>query len=356
VLYHLSFWLKQHLSWANALHYVSMRGICALLTALAQSLFFGGWFIRRSRRFFRSQARVHAPQHHQESKNDMPTMGGIFILLTVVSSTLLWADLTCPKVWIFLGVLGGFGAIGAADDWQKIVTGHGIAARTKFALQLLVSGLSAVLWIGVAGGSTQLVLPLFKQFNPDLGGVLFTLWAIFVIVGTSNAVNLTDGLDGLAIGSLIPNFALFSLIAYAAGHIGIASYLHIPFAETAEVAVMGAALVGAALGFLWFNTYPAEIFMGDVGSLALGAGLATMALMAKQELLLPIAGGLFVVETVSVIIQVLSMRIRGKRVFRMAPLHHHFELLGWPESRITIRFGIISFVLCLLTLMMLKVR
>jgi len=203
--------------------------------------------------------------------------------------------------------------------------------------------------------STELIFPFFKHCRPDLG-LFFIPWAVFILVGCSNAVNLTDGLDGLAIGSLLPNFATFTLICYLAGHYGIAHYLQIPFAGTAEIVVIGAILIGASLGFLWYNAYPAQIFMGDVGSLALGAGLALMAIMAKQELLLSISGGLFVLETVSVMVQVLSVRYLGKRIFKMAPIHHHFELLGWPESRITTRFGIISLVLCLLALITLKLR
>lgn len=219
------------------------------------------------------------------------------------------------------------------DDWSKIRRNKGIYAVKKFSLQLITSfiAISAALWFGVI--DTTIVFPFFKWLMPDIG-LFFILWAIFVIVGTSNGVNLTDGLDGLAIGSLLPNFVMFSLIAYLAGHATFASYLQIPFAGSAEIAVISANLVGASLGFLWYNTYPAQIFMGDVGSLALGACLGLIALMAKQELLLPITGGLFVVETVTVVIQVLSYRLRGKRVFKMAPIHHHFELLGWQESRL----------------------
>ena len=263
--------------------------------------------------------------------------------------------MTCPQVWIFLFCILGFGALGFWDDWNKIRKNRGISSGIKFKLQVLVAFLVIIaLKIGT-NLSSELVFPFFKLCTPDIGW-LFIPWAIFVLVGCSNAVNLTDGLDGLAIGSLLPNFATFSLICYLAGHYGIAHYLHIPFAGTAEISIIGAILIGSSLGFLWYNTYPAQIFMGDVGSLALGAGLALMAIMAKQELLLPIAGGLFVLETVSVVLQVLSVRFRGKRIFKMAPIHHHFELLGWPESKITARFGIISLVLCLLTLITLKLR
>lgn len=285
----------------------------------------------------------------------MPTMGGVFILAIALINTLLWCDLSRPQVWIFLCCILGFGVLGFWDDWNKIHKNRGISSESKFKLQVLLAFFVVLALILTHSCSTELVFPFFKHCTPNLG-LFFVPWAIFIIVGCSNAVNLTDGLDGLAIGSLIPNFATFSLICYLAGHYGLAQYLHIPFAGTAEIAIIGAILIGTSLGFLWYNTYPAQIFMGDVGSLALGAGLALMAIMAKQELLLPFAGGLFVLETVSVILQVLSVRYLGKRMFKMAPIHHHFELLGWPESRITTRFGIISFVLCLLTLITLKLR
>jgi len=282
-------------------------------------------------------------------------MGGIFIIATVVLNTLLWADLTQPQPWLLMLCLVSFGAIGGWDDWCKISRKKGVSARAKLLLQVGAALMILGLWLWTANAPTTLTIPFFKHFQIDLG-ILFIVWAAFVLVGASNAVNLTDGLDGLAIGSLIPNFVTFSLIAYAAGHWGIASYLHIPFAGTAEVAILGATLVGASLGFLWYNAYPAQIFMGDIGSLALGATLALMALMAKQELLLSLAGGLFVFETITVIMQVFYFKLTGKRIFKMAPIHHHFELLGWPESKITARFGIITIVLCLLALMTLKLR
>jgi phospho-N-acetylmuramoyl-pentapeptide-transferase len=285
----------------------------------------------------------------------MPTMGGIFILMVVIINVFLWSDLANPQVWVFLGGLCSFGAIGGWDDWSKIYYKRGISARTKFLLQVGAAFMVVCAWLWWGYGQETIVFPFFKSFHPNIGW-LFIPWAIFIIVGCSNAVNLTDGLDGLAINALLPNFVIFSLIAYLAGHAQFATYLNIPFAGTAEIAVIGAMLIGASLGFLWYNTYPAQIFMGDVGSLALGAALALMALMSKQELLLIIAGGLFVVETVSVIVQVFSYRFLGRRIFKMAPLHHHFELMGWPESKITVRFGIISLILCLLALITLKLR
>jgi len=354
MLYHLSLYLKQFYPVFNVLHYVSVRAIISLLSSLGLSFILGNWFIAKSKILFRSKARQFTPENHK-AKDDMPTMGGIFILMVVLISTFLWCNLADARIWIFLFCLLGFGAIGFWDDWAKIRTRKGIAAKPKFILQCLVAGITGVLlWVtGVV--DTTIAIPFFKNLQPDLG-LLFIPWVMFILVGTSNAVNLTDGLDGLAIGSLMPNFATFSLLSYVAGHFILASYLQVPFTGCAEITVIGSILVGASLGFLWYNAYPAQIFMGDVGSLALGAGLALMALMAKQELLLPLSGGLFMLETVSVILQVFSYKYLGRRMFRMAPIHHHFELLGWPESKITVRFGIISLILCLLAVVTLKLR
>jgi len=354
MLYHLSLLLQQYCHPLNVIHYVSFRSIAALLTALTLSFLFGNWFIEKSRNLFTSKARDWTPESHR-LKDGMPTMGGVFILFNVLFSALLWANWGKSVVWVFLACLFGYGAIGFWDDWNKIKFKKGISERKKFYLQVLVATLVVVGWLWLTGASTSLCVPFFKGLNPNLG-LLFVPWAVFILVGCSNAVNLTDGLDGLAIGSLIPNFITFSLISYLAGHAKLAAYLNIPFADSAEITVLGATLVGASLGFLWYNAYPAQIFMGDVGSLALGSALAFMALIAKQELLLAVAGGLFVVETLSVIIQVWSFRYLGRRLFRMAPIHHHFELLGWQESKITVRFGIISLVLCLIALLTLKMR
>lgn len=336
------------------MHYVSVRAIGGLLTALLLSFAFGNKFINFCRSLFRVQSRPYTPENHR-AKDNLPTMGGLFILAIVIFSSLLWCDLTDPRVWTFLACLSGFGAIGGWDDWSKIRFRKGISAGLKLSLQFFVATIVVgmmLLWVKSCTGVT---IPFFKYVQPDLGW-FFAIWAIFILIASSNAVNLTDGLDGLAIGSLISNFAVFSLICYMAGHSFIASYLHIPFAATAEIAIIGSILLGASLGFLWYNTYPAQIFMGDIGSLALGAGWALMGLMAKQELLLPIAGGLFVFEALSVILQIFSLKIRGKRLFKMAPIHHHFELLGWPEAQITVRFGIITFMLCLCALITLKLR
>jgi len=354
MFYYISHLLVPYWSVFHVVHYVSFRAIAALLSSIILSFWIGSWFIDKSKMFFRSKARKWTPERHK-AKDDMPTMGGIFILMVVLINALLWSDLSNVQVWVFLGVLISFGAIGGWDDWSKITHKQGISARCKFGLQIIAATVVVLAWVYGAHGQATIVFPFFKSFHPDIG-IFFIPWAVFIIVACSNAVNLTDGLDGLAINSLMPNFVIFSLIAYLAGHWRFAEYLHIPFAGTAEIAVIGSMLIGASLGFLWYNTYPAQIFMGDVGSLALGAGLALMALMAKQELLLLIAGGLFVVETVSVIAQVISYRFLGRRIFKMAPLHHHFELMGWPESKITVRFGIISLILCLLALITLKVR
>lgn len=353
MLFHLSSYFQHVISGLNVVHYVSFRAMAALLTSLLFSFIFGQRFIATSRRLFRSKVRKWTPDSHQ-AKNDMPTMGGIFILMVVIINSLLWCNWLKPELWIFLGCLIGFGFIGFLDDWQKIKQYQGISARKKFSLQVLVASVTICLLI-LTGLPTFISFPFFKWLNPEIGW-FFVLWGAFVLVGCSNAVNLTDGLDGLAINSLIPNFATFSVLCFLAGNYKVAQYLHIPFAGSSEIAIVGATLVGASLGFLWYNTYPAQIFMGDVGSLALGSGLALMALICKQELLLVISGGLFVIEALSVIIQVLSYKFLGKKIFKMAPIHHHFELLGWQESKITVRFGIISLVLCIIALITLKIR
>lgn len=354
MIFHLSEYLVQYYSAFNVVHYVSFRAIASLLTALILSFIFGNWFIEKFRAITSSQTRQYTPESHK-LKGSMPTMGGIFILWVVLVTTLLWNNLADPLVWLFLMCLYFFGLIGFWDDWSKINYKKGIPESKKIYAQVIAGLIVALSWFLLVNPSTAVTIPFFKNWYPDLG-LLFIPWVVFVLVGTSNAVNLTDGLDGLAIGSLISNFATFSVICYLAGHIGIAHYLNIPFAGTAEIAVIGATLVGASLGFLWYNAYPAQIFMGDVGSLALGAGLAFMALLAKQELLLPLAGGLFMLETLSVMLQVFYYKRYKKRLFKMAPIHHHFELLGWQESKITVRFGIISLILCLLALLTLKLR
>lgn len=353
MIYHVCQYLACSVSVLNVVHYVSFRAMAALLSSLIFSFIFGNWFIEQSKTFFRSKARAYTPESHR-SKDNMPTMGGLFIILVVVCNTLLWANLSQPYVWIFLWNLLGFGFIGLLDDVSKIKRHAGMSAKTKFCMQLLVAGSTTLLLVSY-GLKSIISFPFLKNLQPNIG-ILFVLWSMFIIIGCSNAVNLTDGLDGLAINSLIPNFVTFSLICFLAGNFTLAYYLHIPFAHCAEISVAGATLIGASIGFLWYNTYPAQIFMGDVGSLALGASLAFMALAAKQEILLALSGGLFVMEALSVIVQVASFRYCGKRLFRMAPIHHHFELLGWQESKITVRFGIISLILCILAVLTLKLR
>jgi phospho-N-acetylmuramoyl-pentapeptide-transferase len=353
MIYHIATYFKPAVPLLNVIHYTSFRVLAALLTSLFCSFVYGKLFIAYSQRFFRSRVREWTPENHK-AKNNTPTMGGLLIISVVVTNTVLWCNFSYYNVWIFLVCLLGFGVIGFLDDWEKITKKRGISSRAKFLLQWTVALLVSFL-LYIFTTDPTICFPFFKYFQPNIG-LFFILWSAFLIVGFSNAVNLTDGLDGLAIGCLIPNFATFSVICFLAGHFIIAHYLYIPFVHTGEIAVIGATLVGASIGFLWYNSYPAQIFMGDVGSLALGASLAVMALMCKQELLLLISGGLFVVETLSVMLQVASFKLRGKRIFKMAPIHHHFELLGWHEAKITTRFGIITLMLCLMALITLKIR
>jgi phospho-N-acetylmuramoyl-pentapeptide-transferase len=354
MIYYLSFFLKKYYTFFNVFHYVSVRAMASLLTSLGLSLFFGGYFLKKPSMLFVSKPRDYTPENHK-SKNKIPTMGGIFMILSVFISALLWSNLTDLHVWLVLLALILFGLIGLWDDLSKIIYGRGISALKKFSLQVFSAFLIVCLWVYLLGPSLNIYFPFIKTFHPFLG-FIFIFWAVFVILSSSNAVNLTDGLDGLATGPLIYNFGTFAIISYLAGHLIISNYLQIPFAGTAELSVLCSILVGSSLGFLWYNTYPAQVFMGDVGSLSMGAVLGLIALMTKQELLFVISGGLFVIETVTVILQVAYFKLFKKRIFKMAPIHHHFELLGWPESKITIRFAIISFVLCLLALMTLKIR
>lgn len=354
MLYHIAVCLKQSLSVFNIFHYISFRTIAALLTALACMLLFGNWFIKKSIRYFSSQVREYTPESHQQ-KNHIPTMGGLLIIGVVLLTSMLWCNLYKLHVWLFLAGMVLFGIIGFWDDWQKITKRKGVTVKQKWILQLVFSGVISVLLISTSTIPTFISFPFFKNVQLDLGW-FFIFWAMFVLLSCTNAVNLTDGLDGLASGVILPNLATFSILCYASSHYIIAHYLHIPFTGNTEVTIIGGALIGAVLGFLWFNAYPAQIFMGDVGSLSLGASLALMGLMSKQELLIIISGGIFLLETMSVMIQIASFKLRGKRIFRMAPIHHHFELQGLHESKITMRFIIVSIVLCLLSLITLKIR
>ena len=340
--------------------YLTFRSILSALTALLISLWMGPRLIERLQLLQIGQVvRNDGPESHF-SKRGTPTMGGIMILAAITITVLLWADLSNPYVWAVLFVTLGYGAIGFVDDYRKVVRKNtdGLVARWKYFWQSAIAIVVAfALYIhGKDTAATQLVVPFFKDIMPQLG-LFYVVFSYFVIVGTSNAVNLTDGLDGLAIMPTVMVACGFAFVSWATGNVNFAEYLHIPYIKDAgELVVVCAAIVGAGLGFLWFNTYPAQVFMGDVGSLALGGALGTIAVLVRQEFLLVIMGGVFVMETLSVILQVGSFKLRGQRIFRMAPIHHHYELKGWPEPRVIVRFWIITLMLVLIGLATLKVR
>ncbi|WP_375321226.1 phospho-N-acetylmuramoyl-pentapeptide-transferase [Aliivibrio logei] len=356
----LSNFLEQYFPFFRLFEYLSFRAILSIITALSISLWMGPKLIRWLQNLQIGQVvRDDGPESHF-SKRGTPTMGGIMILTAITVTVFLWADLTNPYVWAVMFVLLGYGAVGFVDDYRKVVRKNtdGLIARWKYfwqsAIALVVA--FALYAYGKDTAATQLVVPFFKEIMPQLG-LAYILLTYFVIVGTSNAVNLTDGLDGLAIMPTVFVAAGFAFIAWATGNVQFANYLHIPhIPQASELVVVCAAIVGAGFGFLWFNTYPAQVFMGDVGSLALGGALGTIAVLVRQEFLLVIMGGVFVVETLSVILQVGSYKLRGQRIFRMAPIHHHYELKGWPEPRVIVRFWIISMLLVLIALATLKVR
>lgn len=360
MLVYLAEYLTRFHTGFNVFSYVTFRAILGLLTALMFSLWWGPKLIERLQLMQIGQVvRNDGPESHF-SKRGTPTMGGLMILGAIFISVLLWGDLGSRYVWVMLFVLGSFGMIGFIDDYRKVVRKDtkGLIARWKYILQSLAALIIAFFLYTTASnpGETQLVVPFFKDVMPQLGAVFIVL-AYFTIVGSSNAVNLTDGLDGLAIMPTVMVAAAFALIAYLSGHAQFANYLHIPHLPgSGELVIVCTAIVGAGLGFLWFNTYPAQVFMGDVGSLSLGAALGAIAVLVRQEVLLVIMGGVFVMETVSVILQVGSYKLRGQRIFRMAPIHHHYELKGWPEPRVIVRFWIISIFLVLLGLATLKLR
>jgi len=352
--------LQQFHSGFNVFQYLTLRAILGTITALVLSLIIGPAMIRRLSTYkIGQQVRDDGPQSHL-SKAGTPTMGGALILVSIAISTLLWSDLANRQVWITLVVTLLFGLLGGIDDYRKLLYGNskGLPARTKYFWQT-VFGLSAALVIFKLAKTpieTSLILPFVKDVVVELG-VFFVLLAYLVIVGSSNAVNLTDGLDGLAIMPTVMVAGALGVFAYATGNANFSGYLGIPYiAGVGELAIFCGTLVGAGLGFLWFNTYPAQVFMGDVGALALGAALGVVAVLVRQEIVLLIMGGVFVMETVSVILQVASFKLTGRRIFRMAPLHHHFELKGWPEPRVIVRFWIITVVLVLVGLASLKVR
>ena len=357
-------WLSDYLMQFNSafavLQYITVRGIFSVLTALGVSLLVGPILIRALNANQIGQViRDDGPQSHL-SKAGTPTMGGVLILVGITVSTLLWSDLTNHYVWVLLLVTLAFGAVGWVDDYRKVFRKNavGLPARWKYFWQSLIGIAAAVVLYKSALGpaETQYILPFFKSIALDLG-LFYIVISYFFIVGFSNAVNLTDGLDGLAILPSVLVGGALGAIAYLAGHVEFASYLQIPYvAGSGEVVIFAGGLLGAGLGFLWFNTYPAQIFMGDVGALALGAALGTMAIIARHELVLVIMGGVFVMETLSVILQVGSFKLTGKRIFKMAPIHHHFELMGWPEPRVIVRFWIITVMLVLFGLATLKLR
>jgi phospho-N-acetylmuramoyl-pentapeptide-transferase len=362
MLLELTRWLQQLEGLFGLFGYLTFRGILSALTALALSLWWGPAVIRRLAQYKGGQPiRQDGPQTHF-SKAGTPTMGGVLILMTVLASVLLWGDLRNRYVWVVLLVMLAFGAIGWYDDWIKIVhrDPNGLKSRWKYLLQSLF-GLAAGMFLYMTAdpavpAATTLFVPLLKTVAIPLGG-FFVVVAYFWIVGFSNAVNLTDGLDGLAIMPTVLVACALGVFAYASGNAVFSNYLQIPQVPGAgELVIICAAIAGAGLGFLWFNTYPAMVFMGDIGALALGAVLGAVAIIVRQELILVIMGGVFVIETLSVMIQVASFKLTGKRVFRMAPIHHHFELKGWPEPRVIVRFWIISVILVLVGLATLKVR
>lgn len=361
MLYHLLLSFYPQISVFNVARYITFRTAAASMTALVISLVMGPWLIHRLREFQIGQViRQEGPESHR-AKAGTPTMGGLLILCAALLPTLLWADLTNSFIWIAVLSTAAFGAIGFLDDYLKITrrSSGGLAPRYKMGLQLIVSLIVSLVLMYLADGNiynTRLIFPFFKNWIPDLGW-FYVPFAMFFLVAWSNAVNLTDGLDGLAISTFAVAAAAYTALAYVTGHRVFAEYLLlIRFPLAGELTIFCGALVGASLGFLWYNAHPAEIFMGDVGSLALGGAIATVAVLIKQELLLVIVGGVFVLEAASVVIQVGSFKLRGKRVFKMSPLHHHFELSGWEEPKIITRFLIIAIIFALFSLTTLKLR
>ena len=363
MLYYLQH-LSEYSQLFNVARYITFRTAGASLTALALGLFLGPWMIRRLREFQIGQIVRHDGPATHRPKAGTPTMGGLLILTSAIVPTLLWANLSNAFIWIAVLSTAAFGIVGFADDYLKIVrrTHHGLLPRYKMLWQFVIGIAVGGVVVWLAGltpplYSTRLVIPFFKTFIPDLG-YLYIAFVALVLVFSSNAVNLTDGLDGLAISVFAVAAATFTALAYVTGHREFAEYLQlIRFSPlTGELTVFCGALVGASLGFLWWNAYPAEIFMGDVGSLALGGAIGTVAVLIKQEALLLFAGGVFVMEALSVILQVGSFKLRGKRIFKMAPIHHHFELIGWSEPKVITRFIILAIIFALFTLSTLKLR
>jgi phospho-N-acetylmuramoyl-pentapeptide-transferase len=359
LIYYLLYPLHTIISFFNVFRYITFRTIFAAITALLICLIFGKWMIQKLQDMqISQQIRDDGPQSHMVKKGT-PTMGGILIIFAVVISTMLWTNLSDAYVWLILLVTIGYGLIGFIDDYRKLAvnSSKGVSGKKRLIAEIIIALFVSVILYLKPDFNSHVTIPFFKTVLPDLGWV-YVLFSTFIIVGTANAVNLTDGLDGLAIGPVIICFATYILFAYFAGNVKTASYLQIAHVSGAgELAVFCGAIVGAGLGFLWFNAYPAEVFMGDVGSLSLGGALGAIAIVTKQEILLAIVGGIFVMETFSVIFQVGYFKLTGgKRIFRMAPLHHHFELKGWAEPKVIVRFWVISILLALLAISTLKLR
>jgi len=361
MLLELSQWLTEEIRAFNVFSYITLRAMLAALTALAISFLIGPMMIRKLTYYKIGQSvRDDGPQTHL-AKAGTPTMGGALILVAIILTTLLWADLSNRYIWVVLLTTIGFGIIGWIDDYRKVVYRNpkGLSAKSKFFWQSVIA-LIVALYLGLTAelpAQTNMIVPFFKEIAIPLGVTGFVILTYLVIVGTSNAVNLTDGLDGLAIMPTVMVGGALAIFAYAAGHVVFANYLGIPYIPNAgELSVFCGALAGAGLAFLWFNTYPAEVFMGDVGALSLGAALGVITVIVRQEIVLIIMGGVFVVEALSVMLQVASFKLMGKRVFRMAPLHHHFELKGWKENQVVVRFWIITIILVLIGLSTLKLR
>lgn len=358
MLYYFLYPLANEYTVFNVFRYISFRSLGAAATALLICLVFGPWFIRRLKQMQLGQVvREEGPATHQK-KSGTPTMGGALILFAISISTVLWTNITNLSVWIVFGVTIAFGLIGWYDDFRKIVYNDtkGLPGRFKLLFQFIAAGVATWLLLKYTPVTSNLTVPFLKDLQIPLGA-FYVPFAMLVIVGSSNAVNLTDGLDGLAIGPVITTCVTFMILTYLAGHIVFAKYLNIPYvAGAGELSVFCAAVAASGLGFLWFNAHPAQVFMGDVGSLALGGTVGTLAVVTKNEILLLIVGGVFVAETLSVIIQVASFRLTGKRVFRMAPIHHHFELKGWAENKVIVRFWIVSILLAIIALSTIKLR
>ena len=358
MIYHLLYPLSDQFSMLNVFRYITFRSVYAMLTALVLSIIIGPIFIRWLRKLkFGQYIKECGPDH--QAKSGTPTMGGLLFGFCMLFSVLLWGDLTNKYVWLTILVFVGFGAVGFADDFIKVVRKHndGLSPRAKLLGQLVVSVGAVSLLVSFPEYSTKLMVPFFKNVTPDLTW-LYVPFGAFVMIGASNGVNLTDGLYGLAIGPAVVSAGCFAIFIYVAGHVNLANYLQVAYVSgVGEATVVCGAMIGAGLGFLWFNAFPAQVFMGDVGSLSIGGTLGFIAILCKQELLLVVVGGLFVVETLSVILQVGYFKVSGgKRIFRMAPLHHHFEKKGIHESKIIIRFWILSLLLAVMALGTLKLR